>query len=111
MALAAARYACFHLGNAAGSPLLRALAHGRVGAAQRANVVSAWSLALQAGAGLANLDSPLLGRTGRAYAVAGAVALLANLLAVGLPREDPRGTSPGDPSGAPEGRAPPMLSA
>lgn len=110
VALAGAGYACFHLGNAAGWPLLRALAHGRVVAAQRATVVSAWSLALQAGAGLSNLVSPRLGGTGRAYAVAGAVAPLAALLAVGLPGEDPRG-SPGDPSGAPDGRAPQELSA
>ena len=56
-------------------------------AAQRATVVSAWSLALQAGGAASNLLSPRLRGTGRAYALAGVLAGLTGLLALGLPRD------------------------
>ena len=108
--VAAAAYAGFYLLNAAGWPLLRALAHARVGAGQRATVVSAWSLALQAGGALSNVVSPRLGGTGRAYAVAAGLAVVGAVVAAGLPRDaappDPvplRG--PGSPA-APTARRP-----
>ena len=95
LVLAATAYTCFYLANAAAWPLLRALGHGRVPATQRATVVSAWSLALQSGGAVSNLVGPRLGGTGRAYALAGVLAGLAGLLALGLPRDR-----------APERRAP-----
>lgn len=98
--LAATAYTCFYLVNAAAWPLLRALGHGRVSAAQRATVVSAWSLALQAGGAASNLLSPRLGGTGRAYALAGVLAGLAGLLALGLPRDRAPERLPQDVAGS-----------
>lgn len=108
--VAAAAYAGFYLLNAAGWPLLRALAHARVGAGQRATVVSAWSLALQAGGALSNVVSPRLGGTGRAYAVAAGLAALGAVVAAGLPRDAvppdaARLRGPGSPA-APTARRP-----
>ena len=95
--LAATAYTCFYLVNAAAWPLLRALGHERVSAAQRAPVVSAWSLALQAGGAASSLVGLRFGGTGRAYALAGVLAGLAGLLALGLPRDMPGSPEHGAP--------------
>lgn len=82
--LAATAYAGFYLANAASWPLLHAVLHGRVGSAQRATVLSASSLALQAGGGLASASPFLLDGTRPVYLVTGAVVLAAALLGPGL---------------------------
>ena len=66
-------------------------------AAQRATVVSAWSLALQAGGAASSLVGLRFGGTGRAYALAGVLAGLAGLLALGLPRDMPGSPEHGAP--------------
>lgn len=86
--LAGAAFACFYLANAAAWPLLHAVLHARVGPGQRATMLSASSLALQAGGGLATLAAPHLagaGGVGAVYGVLAGVLVLAALLALRLP--------------------------
>jgi MFS family permease len=97
--LAAVAYAGFYLANAASWPLLHAVLHGRVGPGSRATALSASSLALMVGGATANVISPRLAELGGRslpFLVAGALAVLAGLVALGLP--EPR-TGPGDGSG------------
>jgi len=86
--IAGVAYAGFYLANAASWPLLRAVLHGRVGPRARATALSAGSLALMLGGATANVLNPrLVELSGRAlpFLVAGSVAVLAGLVAVGLP--------------------------
>jgi len=88
VALAAAAYAGYYLAGAAGGPLLNAVLHGRVGADRRATVLSAKSLALQAGGALSSLAVPYvveLRSVAAAYLLVGTALLAATVLALRLP--------------------------
>ena len=109
VAVTALAYAGFYLCNAAWWPLVRAVLHDRVGAAQRATVLSTLSLALQAGGALSSVVSPRLGSATGAFLAASAVSITAGLLALRLPAaSSPRrltATAPGSLA-APAARPP-----
>lgn len=108
--LAALAYAGFYLANAASWPLLHAVLHGRVLSAQRATVLSASSLALQLGGGLANGGAFLrerVGGTGAVYLLTGALVVAASLVGPGLRRTAPQTAADGLQEPPPHARAAP----
>ncbi|MCW2614257.1 MAG: transporter [Frankiales bacterium] len=89
--LAVCAYAGFYLANAASWPLLHAVLHSRVGSGGRATALSASSLALMLGGGLANVVNPRVvdaGGRGAAFLVAGTAALVAAAVAARLRDEE-----------------------
>jgi predicted MFS family arabinose efflux permease len=81
----AVAYAISYVANALAWPLRQQLLHSRVGAAQRATMVSVASLALQAGGLVSNLVAPrIYGAFGATAAFAGATAALLGLAAATL---------------------------
>lgn len=88
LVLAAAAYAGFYLANAAAWPLLHAVLHARVGAGERASVLSASSLALMLGGATSSLLNPRIVEAGgrpAAYLLVGVATVGASLLALRLP--------------------------
>lgn len=86
--LAAVAYCALSMSSATTGPLRRQVLHSRVPPAVRASTLSSLSLCLQAGGIAAGVSIPFLAaRAGRpaAFAAAGALALLAALLALRLP--------------------------
>ena len=82
----------YYVAHAAQWPLLSAVLHTRVSAAQRATAVSAMSLAMTLGGLAGNLVLPRVAEavgTDRAFAVAGGLVLLSGLLCLTLPRRAP----------------------
>ena len=92
VALAAGVMSAYYVAHAAQWPLLSAVLHGRVTAAERATAVSSMSLAMTLGGMLGNLVLPrladALGLRGAFFAVGGLV-LLGGLLCLRLPAASP----------------------
>jgi hypothetical protein len=79
----------YYIAHAAQWPLLSAVLHGRVTAAQRATAVSAMSLAMTLGGLLGNLALPFVARAlgdEAAFTAVGALVLLSGGLCLALPR-------------------------
>jgi hypothetical protein len=83
--LAAGALCAFYLAHAAQWPLLSAVLHSRVAAAQRATAVSAMSLALMVGGIAGNVVLP---RLAEPYLVVGGLLVLSGLACLRLPSAD-----------------------
>ena len=86
--LAAATSTAYYVAHAAQWPLLAAVLHTRVTAAERATAVSSMSLAMTLGGLLGNLTLPAVARAvgvGGAFAVVGGLVLVSVLLCLRLP--------------------------
>lgn len=87
--LAAVAYCAFYMSNATTGPLRRQILHSRIASTVRASTLSSLSLCLQAGGITAGVSIPFLAeRAGRpaGFAAAAALALLAAMLSLRLPR-------------------------